>query len=185
MNALDQAADRCFELTTRKVPALDRVFYAASEAADFSVLWHLVGASRALLDSREEQAAVRLSVCLGIEAALVNGPVKALFNRSRPVPVEPRRRRVRRPRTSSFPSGHASAAAAAATLLADRSAIPGVWYGLAAIVATSRVHVGIHHASDVLAGAALGLVLGRAARRAWPLPAVPPDLGSLSYISCS
>lgn len=175
MNRLDRAVDQVFERTTRRAPALDRLFYAASEAADFSVLWHLIGSSRALLDSREEAAAVRLSVCLGIEAALVNGPVKAIFNRSRPVDPTPRSRQVRQPRTSSFPSGHASAAAVAATLLADRSRVPAVWYGLAALVATSRVHVGIHHGSDVVAGAAVGLVLGRVALRVWPLPSAPAD----------
>lgn len=170
MNGFDRAIDRVFERTTRRVPALDRLFYAASEAADFSVLWHLTGATRALADHREETAAVRLSVCLGIEAALVNGPVKSIFNRSRPVDPTPRARQVRQPRTSSFPSGHASAAALASTLLADRSRFPALWYGVAAVVATSRVHVGIHHASDVAAGAALGLVLGRVALKVWPLP---------------
>ena len=170
MNEFDRAIDRGFERSSRQVPALDRLFYAASEAADFSVLWHLIGTSRALVDEREEAAAIRLSVCLGVEAALVNGPIKSIFNRSRPVDPTPRARRVRRPRTSSFPSGHASAAAMAATLLADRSRVPALWYGVAAIVAGSRVHVGIHHASDVAAGAALGLILGRVALKVWPLP---------------
>lgn len=175
MNRFDRAIDRAFERSARQTPALDRAFYAASEVADFSVLWHLIGAGRALVDEREEAAAVRLSVCLGVEAALVNGPVKSLFNRSRPVDPTPRARQVRQPLTSSFPSGHASAAAMAATLLADRSRVPALWYGVAAVVATSRIHVGIHHASDVAAGAALGLVLGRVALRVWPLPpAAPP-----------
>ncbi len=37
------------------------------------------------------------------------------------------------------------------------------------MVAASRVHVKIHHASDVLAGVALGATLGRIATKAWPL----------------
>jgi undecaprenyl-diphosphatase len=183
MNRFDRAIDRVAERTTRRVPALDRLFYAASEAADFSVLWHLIGASRALVDNREEAAAVRLSVCLGIEAALVNGPVKSLFNRSRPIDQTPRARQVRQPLTSSFPSGHASAAAMAATLLADRSRVPALWYGLATVVAASRVHVGIHHASDVAAGAGLGLILGRVALEAWPLPPAPARNGTASVMN--
>lgn len=178
MNRFDRAVDRVSERTTRRIPALDRLFYAASEAADFSVLWHLIGASRALADGREEAAAIRLSVCLGFEAALVNGPVKSLFNRSRPVDPTPRARQVRQPVTSSFPSGHASAAAMAATLLADRSRVPALWYGLATVVAASRVHVGIHHASDVAAGAGLGLLLGRVALETWPLPPAPARNGA-------
>jgi len=43
-----------------------------------------------------------------------------------------------------------------------------LYYVAAAVVASSRVYVKIHHASDVLAGAATGLVLGRLARRIWP-----------------
>ena len=52
----------------------------------------------------------------------------------------------------SFPSGHATAAFCAATLLGG-----GVgWYTLAAAVAATRVYVRLHHASDVVAGAAFG-----------------------------
>jgi undecaprenyl-diphosphatase len=77
---------------------------------------------------------------------------------------------LRVPRTSSFPSGHASSAFMAATLLADRDPhLRAVYFGLAALVATSRVHVRIHHASDVAAGTVLGLALGQIAKRAWPI----------------
>jgi membrane-associated phospholipid phosphatase len=31
----------------------------------------------------------------------------------------------------------------------------------------------MHHASDVVAGAAVGVVLAKAARRAWPMPRQP------------
>jgi membrane-associated phospholipid phosphatase len=41
---------------------------------------------------------------------------------------------------------------------------PG-WYTLAAAVASTRVYVRLHHASDVAAGAAFGLVLGSALSR--------------------
>jgi undecaprenyl-diphosphatase len=41
---------------------------------------------------------------------------------------------------------------------------PG-WYALASAVAASRVYIRLHHASDVAAGAAVGLALGIAFRR--------------------
>ena len=44
-----------------------------------------------------------------------------------------------------------------------------VYFGAAAIVAASRVYVKIHHASDVIAGVAVGLALGRIGRRLAPL----------------
>jgi undecaprenyl-diphosphatase len=43
-----------------------------------------------------------------------------------------------------------------------------LWYGLAALVATSRPYVRIHHASDVVGGVVVGRLLGTAARRLWP-----------------
>jgi membrane-associated phospholipid phosphatase len=67
---------------------------------------------------------------------------------------------------SSFPSGHATAAAAcyaAIALLAgrhrsprERSILAGAAAGIAVAVATSRVLLGVHWLTDVLAGLALG-----------------------------
>ena len=70
---------------------------------------------------------------------------------------------VRRQRTGSFPSGHAATAAAAtcALLAADPQLAP-VWIAMAAAMAASRVYVGVHWPSDVVAGAGLGLVVGAA-----------------------
>jgi undecaprenyl-diphosphatase len=95
--------------------------------------------------------------------------VKRLFRRDRPEASD-HPHELRRPRTSSFPSGHASSAVMAATLLSasHRRARP-LWWALAAAVAWSRVHVKVHHASDVLGGAVLGRILGRLARRFWPV----------------
>ena len=99
----------------------------------------------------------------------MNWGVKSLVRRARPTGHHLRTHRLRRPRTSSFPSGHATSGFLAATLLADgRRTAPG-WWAVATVVAASRVHVRIHHASDVVAGAALGLVAGRVVRRRWPL----------------
>ena len=47
----------------------------------------------------------------------------------------------------------------------DAGAMAVVWFGLAGAVAFSRVYVRMHHASDTVAGAAFGLVLGTGLRR--------------------
>lgn len=148
----------------------DRLMYAASELGDFSLIWHLTSTTRAMAPDRRTVHAVRVAAVLGVESALVNGPVKSLFRRHRPVWEEERPHRLRRPRTSSFPSGHASAAMTAAGMLAQNDPLWPVYYAVGAVVAASRVHVRIHHPSDVVAGALLGIVLAGVARRVWPFP---------------
>jgi undecaprenyl-diphosphatase len=153
-------------------PVLDRVMYTASELGDWSLIWHLVGTAQALRTDREPMSAVRVSAILGVESVLVNGIVKSGFRRHRPVweSERPRPHRLRTPRSSSFPSGHASSALTAAGVLSEGDRLALLYYGLAAVVGASRVYVKIHHASDVIAGAALGVVLARAARRVWAAP---------------
>jgi undecaprenyl-diphosphatase len=161
----DEVGDAFFE-RFRGNPVADRVMYGASALGDFSLLWHLVGVARAVADPRAERESVRLAAALAVESVLINGVVKSGFRRSRPERVEHAIRRLRRPRSSSFPSGHATSGFMAASLLtAGRPRQRLLWYGLAAVVASSRVHVRIHHPTDVAAGAVVGLVLGRVARR--------------------
>lgn len=148
----------------------DVVFTSASALGDFSLIWHLVSATRALAPDRRPEHAVRVAAVLAVESALVNGPIKNLFRRHRPAWEQERPRRLRRPRTTSFPSGHASAAMTAAGVLAERDPLGPLYYALGAVVASSRVYVKIHHPSDVVAGALLGVALARIARRVWPLP---------------
>jgi undecaprenyl-diphosphatase len=162
VDRIDDQVDQIWE-RLRGNSALDRMFYTASEAADFSVLWHAMGVVAAIIED-DPKIALGLSAALGIESALVNGPVKSLFKRSRPVQEVPRPHKLRQPKTSSFPSGHASAAMVAAALLSRHTG--GVaWYALAGVVATSRIHVRIHHASDIAGGLAVGVALGAIARR--------------------
>lgn len=157
----------------------DRVLYGLSQAANHSLLWHAINLVDAVVGgaaagSDHARRALRRSVILGVEQALVNGPIKLAFRRSRPSTVDDHPHDLRTPSTSSFPSGHASAAACATVLLArDLGAAPA-WAGLAAAVAWSRVHVGAHHASDVAGGAVLGASLAVAAGRLWPPPGADP-----------
>lgn len=164
-DAIDRIDERVDELwdALRGNSVLDRLFYTASEAADFSVLWHTLGVIEAILDD-DPKTAIAISTALGIEAGLINGPVKSMFKRSRPVQEHERPHTLRKPKTSSFPSGHASAAMVAAAMLSRRGKGP-LWYTLGAIVATSRIHVRIHHASDVAGGIVAGVAMGQIARR--------------------
>jgi undecaprenyl-diphosphatase len=143
-------------------PAPDTVMSAASELGDFSLIWHLVGMTRGVTSAEHARQAFAFSALIGAESLLVNQGIKRLFRRTRPTEAGDPRLPVRKPSTSSFPSGHASAAFFAATVLTswDGWAWAPVWFGLAAVVGTSRAYVRIHHPSDVVGGAVVGLALG-------------------------
>lgn len=171
VTAFDSAVDRRLD-RIRGHKTVDRVMYGASELGDWSLIWHLIGAGQALLPGRDPMTAVRLSAILGAESLLVNVGIKSLFRRARPVwnLEDARPHRLRNPKTSSFPSGHASSAFTAAGVLSQSDPLWPLYYAVAAVVASSRVYVKIHHASDVVAGAALGVGLAAVARRVWPKP---------------
>jgi undecaprenyl-diphosphatase len=167
----DARVDALFD-PIRGHPVADRLFYAASELGDFSLIWLILGALRGLRSERDWHAAVRVGLGLGAESLLVNVGIKSLFRRTRPPWDVDRPMAIRRPKTSSFPSGHATSAFAAAGLLSEEDSLWPLYYGVAVVVATSRVYVKIHHASDVLAGVPLGVALGRLGRKLAPLPPV-------------
>jgi undecaprenyl-diphosphatase len=161
----DTWADRGLErLRGRRLT--DTVFMAASELGDFSLIWHLVGVTRGLTSVHHANQAFVFSALIGAESLIVNQGIKRLFRRVRPTEAGDPRFPVRRPSTSSFPSGHASAAFFAASVLTgwDGWAWAPLYFGLAAVVGTSRAYVRIHHPSDVVAGAMVGLALGGLAR---------------------
>ncbi|WP_420638744.1 phosphatase PAP2 family protein [Candidatus Poriferisocius sp.] len=167
VEAFDEAAEQLFA-RLRGNPVADRIFYTASELGNFSILWHALAWAGAR-SPRQRRNALRVSVALAVESALVNGPIKAQFNRSRPLVQHDHPHRLRQPLTSSFPSGHASAAVVAAALLSEPRRRRWPFWTATAVVAASRVHVRIHHASDVVVGALVGAVLARLFKKIWPL----------------
>lgn len=165
VDVFDQKVDDLLEIV-RSSKVAGRVFLAASRLGDFSVVWHLIAAARATTSRQRASQGFALAALLGAESLIVNQGVKRLFKRDRPTSSGDDRFEVRTPSTSSFPSGHASAATFAAVVLTtlDGKKSAPLWFGLAAVVGTSRAFVRIHHASDVIGGAFVGLVLGLAVR---------------------
>jgi len=167
--SFDLAVDQAFDHLRGKVVA-DRIFYAASELGDFGLVWVLLGTLKGLRKGDDLNAALRMTAAMGVESILVNGIIKSFFRRTRPPWEVDRPLKVRRPLTSSFPSGHATSAVSAAIVLSEDDELWPLYVALAAVVATSRIYVKIHHASDVAAGLALGVVLGMIGRRFFPKP---------------
>jgi membrane-associated phospholipid phosphatase len=152
----------------------DPVFKAASYLGDFSAIWHIIGIGRVVADPSVVRQSLAMSALIGAESLIVNQGLKRAFRRTRPTEAGDPRFPVRRPSTSSFPSGHASAAFFAASILTTATGRPlaPLWYSTAVVVAVSRAYVRIHHPSDVVGGAAVGAVLGAVGSRmfsAWVL----------------
>jgi len=182
VDRFDEKVDMAFDRLRGHRP-IDRMFYGASAVGDHGMLWVMLGAVRGLRGDHHWRAAVRVGLGVGIESVVVNVGVKSLFRRSRPVILAPRPFPLRIPLTSSFPSGHATSAFCAATLLSDGDPhLAPLYFGAATLVALSRIHVKIHHASDVVGGMAFGLVLGQVGKRLAPL--APAPVRSVATTEC-
>ena len=148
----------------------DGLAYGASALGDHGLVWFLIGVARGRKPGPARGRATWAIVFSGAVTPVVNEAVKRSVGRGRPTPGHDDPRPVRVPRSTSFPSGHALAAWCAATLLATDDPLGPVYYLVAAIVSVSRVHLRQHHPTDVLAGATLGITLGRLGRRVAPGP---------------
>jgi undecaprenyl-diphosphatase len=135
-----------------------------SRAADYSRLSLASAAVLALTGGRKgRRAAVIGLASVAVTATVANLIAKPLGRRRRPDRIAqevPLARQVRMPVSSSFPSGHSAAAFAFATGVAHVSPSAAVPLRvLAALVAYSRVHTGVHYPGDVVAGSLLGAAL--------------------------
>jgi membrane-associated phospholipid phosphatase len=142
-------------------PALDRSMARLSDAANYSRLSIASAAGLALAGGPTGRRAAMYGLAsVTVTATVVNLAIKPLSRRRRPDRVAeqvPCGRHVRMPLSTSFPSGHSAAAFAFATGVGH--VMPGAAVPLrvlAALVAYSRVHTGVHYPGDVVAGSLMG-----------------------------
>ena len=165
LGAVDRAIYSAVAATP--TPALDEPLRRLSDAANYSRLWLAIAAGLGVTGGKAgRRAATRGTVAIGVTSALVNLAVKSAWSRQRPdrtgarVPVQ---RKVRMPASTSFPSGHAASGFAfAAAVGRDEPWLGLALRFLAATVAYSRVHTGVHYPGDTVAGALIGEGTGQA-----------------------
>jgi undecaprenyl-diphosphatase len=135
-----------------------KVYAQASEALFAGLLVVLLGVAVALRKATLGWAAMAALASAGL-ALLVGKALGLAVDRARPFVDHPEVHDfLHHAADSSFPSDHATAGFAIAGALAlryRRWAVPLL--GAAVLLAVSRVLLGVHYPSDVIAGAALGL----------------------------
>ncbi|MEU6641651.1 phosphatase PAP2 family protein [Saccharomonospora sp. NPDC046836] len=154
----------------------DRILIALSRSANKGRVWWTAAAILSARKGPTRRGALRGVAAIAGASATANLIGKPLFPRRRPAAkaVPEHRRLVKRPTSSSFPSGHAASAAAFVTAVALESPKAGLALApLGAAVAYSRVHTGVHWPSDVGVGALIGVASALATQHWWPLH---PDL---------
>ena len=148
-----------------RVGVLDPFFEALSYAGSFGLVWLCIALAISGFSWSRPWLWTRVGAAILLAESL-SGALKLAIERDRPPLARPVPEPLfEAPSTYSFPSGHATVAFACATVLA--LAVPRLrWplYALAALIAFSRVYVGVHYPFDVIAGAVLGVALARALR---------------------
>ena len=160
--AFDAAARRA--ATRGSSPRLDR---AIGIGTDLGSVYGLAGVAGTLALSRRPRLAGQVMLA-GLTAWTAAQGVKPLLHRPRPYELGTSPRLVAPPAGSSWPSGHAAVAAAMATtalpLLPRRHQVGTVV--LTAAVGVSRLRMGVHHLTDVMAGFGVGTVSALTVRSA-------------------
>lgn len=172
LHDLSRVDQSVFEAIARqRTPPLDEPLRRLSNLANRSLLWFALAGFVALVGGRRGRRAARDGVlAIGVTSAVVNLGLKALYPRQRPDREQsavPEQRRVRMPKSTSFPSGHSASGFAFATAVGlERPGLSAPLELLAAAVAYSRVHSGVHYPGDVVTGALVGGITGQAVARA-------------------
>lgn len=146
-------------------PPVEHTAHLISRTGENGYLWFGLGLAGAALDGKRRKQWLAASL-IGPLAIGFNFLIKLAVKRPRPrldglPPIGGA------PSSLSFPSAHATASFAAATAMSRLAPeMKLAFFGAAALMAVTRPYLGMHYPSDIVAGAALGTVLGTVAGKA-------------------
>jgi membrane-associated phospholipid phosphatase len=151
--------------TRGHAPVAERAVRAFSKTGEHAAVWIALGALSAALD-KPRRAAWTEATARVAGAYVLNTGIKLVVRRRRPR-LDGLPALISTPTQLSFPSAHASSSFAAARgfsplLNGDGGATNPYIYAVATAMAASRVYLGVHYPSDILAGALLGTLVGGA-----------------------
>jgi membrane-associated phospholipid phosphatase len=147
-----------------RVSWLDPVLVGVTLVATGGFVWVALAPLLALVARRRPFLPLLLTAAAVWGADLAASSLKRAVHRPRPYgAVGHVHLLVGRASSASLPSAHATTSFGGATILALLfPRLAGPLFAAAALVAFSRVYVGVHYPGDVLAGALLGSAIGAA-----------------------
>jgi membrane-associated phospholipid phosphatase len=135
-----------------------------SSFGEHALGWLALGALGARLDRDGERRRGWLRGAVTVAASYgVNQAIKQIVRRPRPQ-LASLPQLTHTMSQLSFPSAHSTTSFAAARAYRGLAPTP-LLYGLASTLALSRLYLGVHYLTDILAGAALGTAVGTVADR--------------------
>lgn len=166
-----------FARTRGHTPEREQAVASFSRLGEHGLVWLAIGLAGGAIDARGRARWGRATATVATTYAL-NTALKLLVRRERPQ-LKGLPPLASTPTRLSFPSAHASTSFAAALAFSRLGAPAPVLYALAGGLSSSRLYLGLHYPSDVLAGALLGTAVAAARERGAP-PAASPN-GAAPY----
>ncbi|MBR2715411.1 MAG: phosphatase PAP2 family protein [Ruminococcus sp.] len=144
-------------------PFLNRIMIIFTKLGNGAFIWWITLCFPFLLSKKTRSTGVYLTLALGVTFIVGEIIIKHIIGRMRPSSkLDDDELIIKRPKDYSFPSGHTASSFTAFTITMLRCT-PAIFIPVllvALIISFSRMYLRVHYLSDVVCGAALGILSG-------------------------